>query len=118
MLDKRLIQKNQERLEKEKKRLEGLLSHIAKRDQKGGDFHAKYPEFGNKEDENASEVAVYEVNIAEEYDFMQKLRKVEAALERIKKGTYGLCLEGREEMSVERLEAVPEAENCVEHESK
>ncbi len=116
MIDKELIKKNKKRLLEEKKRLETLLSRIAKRDEKSGGFHASYPEFGNKEDENAAEVAVYETNIAEEHDLTQRLRKVESALERIAAGTYGFCQKGGEEMPTQRLEVAPEAENCVEHE--
>lgn len=116
MIDKSLVQKNKKLLEKEKARLEQLLSRIARRDERAGDFHAAYPEFGNKEDENAAEVTAYETNIAEEYDLEQKLRRVVAALARIAKGTYGVCMSGGEEMPKARLRAAPEAGNCVEHE--
>lgn len=116
MIDKKLVQNNKECLHKEKKRLEGLLSRIAKRDGVVGDFHAKYPELGNTEDENAAEVNQYQTNIAEERDLEDTLRKVNNALVRIENGTYGICVVGGEEMPVGRLEAVPEAENCVQHE--
>lgn len=115
MTDRKLIEKNRKRLLDEKKHLEGLLSRIAKKDPKKQDFQTKYPEFGNKEDENASEVETFAVNLAEEYDLEGKLHRVEAALERIEDGSYGVCLLGGEEMSKARLEAVPEAENCVRH---
>ena len=116
MIDVKLIKKNKKRLLEEKKHLEKLLSRVAKRDPKGGDFHATYEEIGNKEDENAAEVAIYAEHVAEEHDLEQKFRKVVGALERIAAGTYGICVRGGEPLSAERLEAAPEAENCVEHE--
>ncbi len=115
MITKELIEKNKKKLESEKIRLRELLMRIAKPDKVAGEFHAQYPELGNKEDENASEVAVYETNIAEEWDLEQKLAKVEKALKRIEKGGYGVCAIGGEEIPRQRLEAVPEAENCVQH---
>ena len=118
MIDKNLIQDNKERLLKEKAKLERLLSRIAKRDDLGGDFHAKYPDLGNTEDENVAEVVEYERNIAEEWDLEGKLRRVNTALSRIAQGTYGICVVGGEEISVARLKAVPEAEHCVQHENK
>lgn len=116
MANKGLIEKSKKRLLAEKQHLEQLLSRVAKKDEKAGDFHARYPEFGSTEDDNAAEVAAYETNLAEEYDLEQRLRRVEVALGRIAAGTYGVCQAGGEMMPVARLEAVPEAENCVEHE--
>lgn len=114
-IDKKLIEKNQKRLSDEKQRLLGLLNRVASRDKTAGEFHAKYPNLGSQEDENAAEVTMYETNIAEEWDLEQKLHRVDAALVRIEKGTYGICQTGGEELDAARLEAVPEAENCVEH---
>ena len=116
---KELIEKNRQRLTDEKVRLGGLLGRIAKPKKAGGEeFEAKYPEFGNQEDENASEVAAYEANIAEERDLEKKLKKVEAALQRVAKGTYGICQVGGEPLPLARLEAIPEAENCVAHDRR
>lgn len=118
MTDQKLIKRNKKRLLEEKTQLEHLLSRVAKRDSVGGDFRAKYPDLGNAEDENVAEVVEYETNIAEERDLEGKLRRVNGALSRIAEGTYGICVAGGEGMPVARLEAVPEAENCVQHESK
>ncbi|MDP3740899.1 MAG: hypothetical protein Q8R08_01065 [bacterium] len=115
MINEHLIEKNHKRLREEKQHLENLLSHIANKDPKVGDLHTAYPNFGDQPDENASEVADYEEKIAEEFDLEQKLRRVEGALLRIDKGTYGVCLIGGEAITQGRLEAIPEAENCVEH---
>lgn len=110
MTNTTLIEKNKERLLAEKAHLEKLLSRVE--DQNG---QAKYPDFGSSEEDNAAEVAAYETNIAEEYDMEEKLRRVTGALARIEQGAYGICLTCGEEIPEARLEAVPEAENCVQH---
>lgn len=44
-----------------------------------------------------------------------ELEKVDGALNAISKGTYGICDECGEEISYERLEAVPYTTRCVDH---
>ncbi len=43
----------------------------------------------------------------------QILQMVDEALARIKKGTYGVCIECGEKMIPKRLEAVPWARHCI-----
>jgi len=43
---------------------------------------------------------------------------IKAALEKIKKGTYGKCEVGGEEILEKRLEANPSAKTCIEHDKK
>ena len=45
---------------------------------------------------------------------MNKLRRIDAALERVVEGTYGVCLESGEEISEKRLKGQPWAEFCLE----
>jgi DnaK suppressor protein len=62
-----------------------------------------------------------EVRLAEERDLATRLlerdfadiRLVEAALTRIKNGTYGSCLRCDEAMSLNRLAVIPHAAYCV-----
>ena|SRR5689334_17644627 len=62
-----------------------------------------------------------EVGLAEERDLATRLlerdfadiRLMEAALARIKSGTYGLCLRCDETISVNRLRVMPHAAFCV-----
>jgi DnaK suppressor protein len=44
-----------------------------------------------------------------------KLRKIDAALDRIAEGTYGHCEECEEEISMKRLENQPWADLCITH---
>ena len=44
---------------------------------------------------------------------LELLRRIEAARERLRQGTYGICAACEEEISPKRLQAIPWAENCV-----
>jgi DnaK suppressor protein len=46
------------------------------------------------------------------------IRKIEAALERIRDGSYGACADCGDEIKIERLEALPFADLCVECQEK
>ena len=43
---------------------------------------------------------------------LQEIRMIEAALDRIKQGTYGICAACGEAIPEERLDAVPQATTC------
>ena len=43
----------------------------------------------------------------------ENLQQVEAALQRIDQGVYGVCTQCGENISAERLMALPYAENCI-----
>ncbi len=42
-------------------------------------------------------------------------KDVAEAQKRLEEGTYGTCIDGGEEIPAERLEAIPEALRCIEH---
>lgn len=42
-------------------------------------------------------------------------KEVETAQQRLEEGTYGVCIVGGEEIPAERLEAIPEAIRCIDH---
>ena len=44
------------------------------------------------------------------------LAEIDAALQRIKDGTYGVCVDSGEEISTDRLDAIPWAARTVQHE--
>lgn len=48
----------------------------------------------------------------------QLLRKIEEAIERIEEGTYGICEECGDDISVARLKARPVTQLCIECKSK
>jgi DnaK suppressor protein len=117
-MDKILIEDNKKKLLTEQIRLRSILTHEGEYDGKKefpGEYKPSFPSVGDKEDENASEVAEYETNVAITSDMEKKLARVEAALKRIENGTYGKCVVGGEEIEAGRLAAVPEAETCLKH---
>lgn len=49
---------------------------------------------------------------------LEKLSRIEAALERLRAGTYGICRTCEEPIAPRRLMAIPWAENCVDCEQQ
>lgn len=63
------------------------------------------------EDQAANETAARFLSRLSETELMQ-LRRVQSALDRIDRGTYGACLTCGSPISRARLAVVPEAERC------
>lgn len=53
-----------------------------------------------------------------EYSFELKLKDINMALEKIEKGTYGICEKCGKKIDEERLVACPEAKTCLKCNSK
>jgi len=68
-------------------------------------------------DESVADLLV-DTNISIVSRYIGELREVEAALERMKTGDYGLCEECGAEIPFERLEAYPTARRDVEHQAR
>ena len=45
-------------------------------------------------------------------------RQVTVAQQRLAEGKYGICVDGGEEIPAARLEAIPEAVRCIEHQER
>jgi len=113
-MEKKLIEELKIKLESEKISLEKELGNFAKKDNSPkGDWQTKYPnrEDGDKEEE-ADEVQEYNNLLPVEHALELKLRDVNLALEKIEKGTYGMCENCNKEISEDRLQALPEARIC------
>lgn len=111
-------QKTQEELKqsllKEKEELEKNLSRIAKPvDRAKGDYETSFDKLGDDQDENATEVEAYSDNLPVEETLEKKLQDVLAALDETEKGTYGICKNCQQEISLERLRANPSARTCI-----
>ncbi len=109
------VLKMKTRLEEEKKRLETELSKFSHRNQKASEteFTTDFPNMGDKEDENASEVARYSDNLSLEDELEKALRDVEKAEELIEKGKYGICKYCGQQIDERRLEARPTSTSCI-----
>ena len=114
-MDSTLIQKAKLWLEEEKKRLETELSRFSHRNLKSTEtnFEANFPNLGDKEDENASEVAQFSDNLSLEDELEKALRDVTSALSQIEKGEYGVCKYCHQTIDERRLIARPTSSSCL-----
>jgi DnaK suppressor protein len=110
VLDKETLAKLKKELLSRKKQ---ILKDLADISVEGGDGKVKFPEFGDKIDENAQEVGEYSTNLATEKVLESTLRDINNSLDRIKKGTYGICKYCGQPISKKRLLARPVASACV-----
>ncbi len=109
------LAKMKEKLDADKTRLEDELSKFAHRNTKSSDtdFEADFPNIGDKEDENASEVAQFSDNLSLEDELEKALRDVEAALELYNEDKYGVCKYCQQDIDERRLEARPTSTSCI-----
>jgi RNA polymerase-binding protein DksA len=120
VLDKETLEKIKKDLEDRKKKILADFGEIAKKEDNPDkdDYKATFPEYGDKPDENAQEIAEYTTNLAEEDMLEKTLRDIDAALDRIKKGTYGTCKHCGKEIDPRRLLAQPTAGSCIDCKTK
>jgi len=116
-MEEKLLHFLKNKLEEEKALLEKELSRFAQRDPKIKDnWKSKFPQFerrGERKEESADEVEEYATRLPIEYHLELKLRDVNLALEKIKKGNYGICEKCGKEIDKERLKAYPSARFCT-----
>ena len=114
-MDKKLIEQLKEKLESEKSAIEKELGSFATEDQNQKDnWNTRYPnrEMGNMEEE-ADEMQEYDNMLSVEHNLELRLKDINLALEKIKKGNYGKCDKCQKEIGEERLLANPEARLCM-----
>jgi DnaK suppressor protein len=78
-----------------------------------GDYNSNFPEYGDKDDENANEVAEYAAELPLEESFEKTLRDNVQALKRLEEGTYGICKYCKKPIDEKRLVARPTSNACV-----
>ncbi len=78
----------------------------------------KFPEYGDKSDENAQEISEYTTNLATDKVLESTLRDIDGALERIQNKTYGVCKYCHKHIAKKRMLARPVASACVECKTK
>ena len=109
------IQKAKTLLTEEKLRLETELSKISHKNtgfiEEGFDENTKA--MGEKEDENASEVAQFSDNLSLEDELNKALRDVDSALKQVEKGDYGICKYCHQPIDERRLLARPTSSSCI-----
>ena len=117
-MNKKTLQQLEEKLKEQKTNLEKELKVFAKKDKKlEGDWDTRYPQMekesgGTSQESEADEVEEYSSLLSVEHNLEKRLLDINNALERIKKGKYGICNKCNKEISVARLKAFPAAETC------
>jgi RNA polymerase-binding protein DksA len=113
-MDKKTLKEFKERLEAEKASLLKQLEQIQRKPIGSQEVSkADFPDYGDKEDENAAEVATFADNISIESDLRNNLKNVEHALQHIQEGKFGICEKCGKEINVERLKIFPSATLCI-----
>jgi RNA polymerase-binding transcription factor DksA len=104
------ISEMKEKIEKELSQIKQELDRVSH--QEHSDYVANFPEYGRSDEENVNEIADYTVLNATTEALESRLEELEAALLRIKDGTYGITPEG-EIIPENRLQANPAATTLV-----
>ena len=118
-ITKNFLREARNKLEKEKKSIEEQLRAFAEKDVRPkGDWDTKFPHFdggigSQRLEEAADEVEEYSTKLPIEFRLELKLRDINSALDKIKKGEYGKCERCRKLISLERLKIYPEARFCL-----
>ena len=113
-MDKKIIEKIKKNLLARKKQLEEDLKSFTENDvHEKDERHTKFPNYGDKSDENVQEIDEYTTNLATEKILESALRDIYNALERISKGVYGICKYCKKEIGEKRLLARPVANTCI-----
>ncbi|MFA6307270.1 MAG: TraR/DksA C4-type zinc finger protein [Patescibacteria group bacterium] len=77
------------------------------------DYDAKFVDLGDKDDENAAEVAMFEKNLSMEKTLEISLYNANKALKKIEEGKYGICEKCGGPINPDRLKAFPSATSCM-----
>lgn len=118
-MKKETFDKIKEGLLVRKKQIEDDLASFTKDDKHEKDeYRAKFPDFGSKSDENVQEIGAYSTNLATERILEKTLNDIKESLDRIKKGSYGVCKYCGEEIGEKRLLARPVSSACIECKNK
>lgn len=116
-MDAKFIEEMKQDLEKRRQELLKELNEDAVKVAEH-DYSAKFVDYGDKDDENAAEVATFEKNLSLEKTLEVSLYNVDRALKKIEEGKYGLCEKCDGPIKPERLKAFPSATSCMDCKKK
>lgn len=111
-IDKQFIQNMKKKLIAHRNEIEDEMRVMASK--KG----IKFPDYGDKEDENAQEVSTFFTRISVSETLDKELRDINKALKAIEDGNYGICKYCDQLIDNRRLEARPTSTSCVECKTK
>jgi len=120
-MNQKIINELKKKLEEQKIKIEESLKSFANKDEKlKGDWDTRFPQFDSEKggknadlEKAADEVEEYSTLLPIEYNLELRLKEINLALEKIKKGSYGICEKCGKEIPIERLRIYPEAKLCL-----
>lgn len=110
-----------EKLQAERRRLESLREQGEDRaglDEEQGESSGKLADYDQHPGDAGTHTFERSKELAVQDQFVDRLAEVDAALERIDEGTYGVCEICGEPIDAERLEVRPAARYCHEHQQE
>jgi len=117
-MNKKTLQDFKEKLEKQKESLENMLESFAEKDKKvPGDWDTRFPSWNGETggaalEKAADQVEEYSTLLPIEYNLELRLKNINLALEKIKRGKYGTCEKCQKPITIKRLKVSPEAKFC------
>lgn len=113
-LDKKVLEGIKAELLSRREQIVDSLEDISQVDEHEADnLSSKFPEYGDKPDENAQEISDYSTNSAAEKVLEKTLADIDGALKRMEEGTYGICKYCGQAINPKRLQARPVASACI-----
>lgn len=118
-LDEKSLKEIEKSLLAERQQILDDLKGMSKKDSHEADnLAAKFPEYGDKPDENAQEISDYSTTIVAEKVLEKSLEDIDKTLTRIKEGKYGICRYCHKAINPKRLIARPTASACIDCKTK
>lgn len=113
-VDKKVLETIKKELLARREQIISSLEDISQADTHEADnLGSKFPEYGDKPDENAQEISDYSTNSAAEKVLEKTLEDIDGALKRMENGTYGVCKYCGQMINPKRLQARPVASACM-----
>ena len=115
-IDPQFIEEQKKKLIDRKNEIIKALSEFAEKNpEEKNNFISKFPKMHNGGDleEEALEVSVYDSRLSTESVLEQEIKDIDRALEKIKNGTYGICEQCGQPISLSRLRVRPQAIYCI-----
>ena len=107
------------RLEQERTRLQGIREGIQReQDETTSETSGELSSFDQHPGDSGTETFEMEKNVSLLEQVDDELLEVEAAFQRLERGTYGTCQVCGRPIGEERLEAMPATRFCVEDQAK
>lgn len=115
-MDKEQLTYFKNKLNEEKKRVSGVIDQLNDNEmtQYNAEIASELSFYDNHPADMAAEVFQVGVGKALEANEEAQLEKIDGALKSIEEGTYGKCKTCGKNIDIERLKALPYAENCIE----